>query len=184
MPFKFLETTLPGVTLIVPQKYSDSRGFFMETYKESDFSAAGLPARFVQDNHSFSSRAVLRGIHYQRAPHAQGKLVRVIDGRIWDLVVDLRPRSPTFKRWFGLELDADSANMIFIPEGFGHGFLVLSPTVHLLYKVTAEYAAEAEGGVRWDDPDLAIAWPLQEVILSEKDGSLPSLAELLEQGGL
>ena len=178
MPFTFEATDLPGVVLIKPRIFQDGRGFFLETYKKSIFTAAGIDVDFVQDNHSYSSRGILRGIHFQSTPHAQGKLVRVLNGNVWDLAVDLRSDSPTFKRWIGVELGSEEGTMLYIPPGFGHAFVVLSKTAHFLYKCSAEYAPAADGGVRWNDPDLAIAWPLSEPIVSDKDASLPFLHEL------
>lgn len=178
MPCNFIKTKIPGVMIIEPRVFPDDRGYFLETYKKSEFQANGIDDDFVQDNHSFSSKGVLRGLHFQRNPHAQGKLVRVMEGRVWDVAVDLRPESPYFKQWVGVELDSKKANMFYIPPGFGHGFLVLSDTAHFLYKCTEEYAPQADGGVRWNDPDLNIEWPLKEVSVSEKDEKLPYLADL------
>jgi dTDP-4-dehydrorhamnose 3,5-epimerase len=177
MPFEFFETSLPGVLSVQPRVFPDDRGFFLETYKKSDFAAAGITEDFEQDNHSFSQRTVLRGIHFQRAPHAQGKLVRAIEGKVWDLAVDIRPQSPNFRQWVGVELDSKKGNMLYIPPGFGHAFVVLSETAHFCYKCTAEYAPSADGGIRWNDPDLAIEWPVTDPIVSEKDVSLPFLKD-------
>lgn len=182
MPFEFKDTKLSGLKIIIPGKFPDDRGFFMETYKKSEFFAAGIKEEFVQDNHSYSTKGVLRGIHFQREPHAQGKLVRVIDGKVLDVAVDLRQNSPTFKQWIGVELDGETGIMLYLPPGFGHGFLVLSETAHFLYKCTAEYNKMAEGSVRWDDPDLAIKWPDMEIKVSRKDSDLPELTELVKKG--
>ncbi len=184
MPFSFQPTTLPGVIVVKPRIFEDERGFFLESYKRDDFIAAGITDSFVQDNHSFSTRGVLRGIHFQYAPHAQGKLVRTIDGTVWDVAVDLRPDSATFRKWIGVELDSAEGTMLYIPAGYGHAFVVLSEKVHVLYKCTAVYAPQADGGVRWDDPDLAIEWPIEDPVVSGKDAGLPSLAELLQAGRL
>ena len=181
MPFEFKQTPLEGVLIIQPRKFGDDRGFFMETYKKSDFEAAGINEEFCQDNHSFSSKGVLRGLHFQSAPHAQGKLVRVVKGAVWDVAVDLIPGSPTYGQHFGLELTEENGTMLYIPPGFGHGFVTLQNSTHFLYKCTAEYAPESDGGVKWDDPDLAVEWPLepnQEPLVSEKDAVLPYLKDI------
>jgi len=178
MPFGFSATSIEGLMVVTPRVYSDERGFFIETYKESDFLKAGITGRFVQDNHSRSSRGTLRGLHFQRAPHAQGKLVRVTRGRLWDVAVDLRPGSPTYGKWHGIELSADNRTMFYIPAGFAHGFVALEDCTELQYKCTAEYNAASDGGVRWDDPELAIAWPVTDVLVSAKDAALPYLKEL------
>ncbi len=179
MPFDFRPTPLPGVLIIQPHKMGDDRGFFMETYKRSQFMAAGIQEEFHQDNHSFSSRGVLRGLHFQKAPHAQGKLVRVLAGAVWDVAVDLVPGSPNYGKYFGLELNDEKGTMLYIPPGFAHGFLTLRDGTHFLYKCTAEYVPEAEGGVRWDDPDLMIPWPQEGTpLVSDKDACLPLLKEL------
>jgi len=178
MPFTFTQAPLKGLTIIEARPYTDTRGFFLETYKESDFSAGGISSRFVQDNHSRSVRGVLRGLHFQSGEKAQGKLVRVVSGTVWDVAVDIRPGSPTHGAWWGIELSGDIPKMLFIPEGFAHGFLTLSDEAHLVYKCTAEYDHASERGIRWDDPDLNIAWPNRDAILSDKDASLPFLRDL------
>ncbi len=178
MPFTFTETELEGLLVITPRVFEDERGYFMETYKESDFQKAGIRERFVQDNHSRSSRGTLRGLHFQRAPHAQAKLVRVTRGSLWDVAVDLRPVSKTYGRWVGTEISETNRKMIFIPVGFAHGFVALEDGTELQYKCSAEYNAQADGGVRWDDPELAIEWPLRDVLVSVKDAALPPLKEL------
>jgi dTDP-4-dehydrorhamnose 3,5-epimerase len=177
MPFTFTKTDLDGLLVVQPRAFPDDRGYFLESYKKSEFAAAGIPTSFVQDNQSFSSRGVLRGIHYQLPPHAQGKLVRVLEGVVWDVGVDLRRNSPSFGRWFGLELSGENHTMLYVPPGFGHGFLVLSPTAHFLYKCTAEYDKASEGGVRWDDPELSVEWPTADIAVSEKDRNLPYLGD-------
>lgn len=180
MPFTFIPGPIEGLIIIEPCLFHDQRGFFMETYKESDFSAAGIPGPFVQDNHSRSCRGTLRGLHFQKPPHAQGKLVRVTRGAVWDVAVDLRPGSSSFGAWYGLELSEENRRMFWIPPGFAHGFVALLDDSELQYKCTAEYHGPSDGGIRWDDPDLAIAWPRLDVplIVSEKDAKLPLLREL------
>lgn len=181
MPFEFKETSLPGVMIVQPRRFDDDRGFFMETYKKSDFVAAGINEEFCQDNHSFSSKGTLRGVHFQSAPHAQGKLVRVVKGAVWDVAVDLIPGSDTYGKHFGIELTEENGTMLYIPPGFGHGFLTLRDDTHFLYKCTEEYAPQADGGIRWDDPELNIPWPLNglgEALVSDKDAGLPYLKDL------
>jgi len=175
MPFRFTGAPLSGLLIVEPRVFDDERGFFMETYKESEFAAAGIREHFVQDNHSRSKRGVLRGLHFQRPPYAQARLVRVVAGRAWDVAVDLRPESKTYKKWFGVELSSDNKKMLYIPGGFAHGFVTLSDEAELVYKCTAEYDKASDGGVRWDDPELAIEWPMRDVIVSEKDAALPRL---------
>jgi dTDP-4-dehydrorhamnose 3,5-epimerase len=173
-------TALPEVLLIEPKVFGDDRGFFLESWNEGRFNAAlGYPVKFVQDNHSRSSRGVLRGIHYQLAPHAQGKLVRCVAGAVFDVAVDLRRSSPRFGRWVGHELSAENRRQMWIPPGFGHGFLVLSETADFLYKTSGEYAPACEGAVRWDDATLGIDWPLNGLApqLSAKDVAAPLLAD-------
>jgi dTDP-4-dehydrorhamnose 3,5-epimerase len=168
------------VVLIVPQRFQDSRGWFSETWNKDRFHNLGITAEFCQDNQSVSIKAgTIRGLHFQRAPYAQAKLVRCLIGRIFDVVVDLREKSPTFKKWVGIELSASLGNQLFIPVGFGHAFLTLEDNCHVAYKVDAYYAPQADGGVRWDDPELAINWPMSgpAPILSDKDASLPFLSD-------
>ncbi len=181
MPFSFSTTPLPGLLIVEPRCFDDERGFFMETYKESEFRAAGIAESFVQDNHSLSRRGVLRGLHFQSAPKAQGKLVRVLRGAVWDVAVDLRAGSPTYARWHAAELSAENRLLFYLPPGFAHGFLTLSAEAELAYKCTAEYDASSDGGLRWDDPELAIDWPLRDVTLSTKDAALPLLRDLAER---
>ena len=173
MPSTFESTSLPGVVLIVPKVFGDARGFLMETYKRSEFEAAGLPVALVQENHSRSSRGTLRGLHYQREPKAQGKLVRVILGEIFDVAVDIRADSPTYGKWFGATLSADNRKSLYIPPGFAHGFCVTSEEAEVIYKTTAEYAPDHEFGIRWDDPALGIEWPVTAPTLSERDKVWP-----------
>lgn len=176
---KFVETTLPGVLLLEPEIFGDARGFFLESWNERAFGlATGLDAHFVQDNQSRSRRGVLRGIHYQiRQP--QGKLVRVVRGTIFDVAVDLRRSSPHFGRWFGTELTDDNHRQLWVPPGFGHGFLVLSESADVLYKATDYYAPEHERSLRWNDPEVGIDWPLDgiEPLLSAKDAEGLPLAQ-------
>ncbi len=169
---------IEGLLLVEPRLIEDERGFFMETYRESEFRSSGVSVGFVQDNHSLSKRAVLRGLHFQRSPHAQAKLVRVIAGAAWDVAVDLREGSPTYGRWYGLELSARNRRMLFIPVGFAHGFLSLLDGTELVYKCSAEYHRECDSGLRWNDPDIAIEWPFTDVLVSAKDARLPLLREL------
>jgi dTDP-4-dehydrorhamnose 3,5-epimerase len=164
-------TAIPDVLVIEPKVFGDSRGFFLETWNQRAFSAAGIRAGFVQDNHSRSARNVLRGLHYQ-LQQAQGKLVRVIAGEIYDVAVDIRRNSPTFGHWVGLALSAESRRMIWVPPGFAHGFLVVSEAAEVLYKGTDYYAPEHERTIAWNDPELAITWPLAgEPVLSAKDAA-------------
>lgn len=180
---QILETRLKDVKLLQPKRFSDSRGWFAEFFNGPIFEKAGLPSRFAQDNQSFSEKRVLRGLHYQ-VQQQQGKLVRAVTGHIWDVAVDLRKNSPQFGEWEGFDLQAGLGNMLWIPPGFAHGFLVLSESAEVLYKATELYAPVAERCVRWDDPALGIDWPLDQLhgapILSAKDaaGSLLADAEL------
>ena len=173
MPFGFKQGPLEGLVIVEPRLFPDGRGSFMESYKASDYSGAGIAGPFVQDNHSVSSRGTVRGLHFQRQPHAQGKLVRVTRGRVWDVAVDVRKASPTFGKWYGLELSVENRLQFWIPAGFAHGFVALEEGTELQYKCTAEYAPASEGGIRWDDPILAIAWPVAGAVVSEKDARLP-----------
>jgi dTDP-4-dehydrorhamnose 3,5-epimerase len=175
MPAVFKALSLPGLILIEPRVFPDGRGYFLESYKKSEYAEEGIDAEFVQDNHSYSSKGVLRGLHYQIPPHSQGKLVRVIEGVVWDVAVDIRPGSASYGKWEGLELSGENKRMLWIPSGFAHGFICLSDSAHLLYKCTAEYDKAAEAGIRWDDPDLAIAWPMKPGSVSDKDAVLPFL---------
>jgi dTDP-4-dehydrorhamnose 3,5-epimerase len=177
VPFEFEPQGIPGVILVRARAFPDQRGFFMESYRRSQFVARGIRQEFVQDNLSHSTRGVLRGLHYQKAPHAQGKLVMVLRGEIFDVAVDIRRGSPTFGRWVGVVLSGENRTMVYVPEGFAHGFCVLSDEADVLYKVTAEYAPEYERGIRWDDPDLAIHWPVAVPVLSEKDARMPALRD-------
>jgi dTDP-4-dehydrorhamnose 3,5-epimerase len=178
---KITPQPIPDLRLIEPARFGDSRGFFSEVWKKSALEAAGIRAEFVQDNHSLSKEAgVLRGLHFQRPPHAQGKLVRCTRGRVLDVVVDIREGSPTYGQHGMAELSAENWRQLWVPRGFAHGFLTLEPDCEVLYKVDAEYNREADGGIAWDDPALAIPWPVPPggPILSDKDRKAPRLAEL------
>ena len=175
---KITKTAIEGVLIIEPKVFGDDRGFFMESFNQALFNeAVGHDVRFVQDNHSRSVRGVLRGLHYQNAPHAQGKLVRVTQGSVFDVAADVRPSSPTYGKWVGVELSGANHTQLWIPAGLAHGFLVTSESADFLYKTTDYYAPQAEGSVRWDDPTLAIDWPLADMqpALSAKDASAPLL---------
>ena len=174
---KIVETDLPGVLIIEPVVYGDARGFFLESFHARRYAESGLPETFVQDNHSRSSRGVLRGLHYQ-LHHPQGKLVRVVSGEVFDVAVDIRRGSPTFGRWVGATVSADNHRQLYVPPGFAHGFCVLSESADFLYKCSEYYAPDDEHGVRWDDPDIGIEWPGLEFQLSEKDRNNPLLHEL------
>ena len=170
--------------MVAPTRYDDHRGSFMESFRVDRFAElAGREVHFVQENESRSRRNVVRGLHFQQAPYAQAKLVRVASGRVWDVAVDLRPESATFGRWYGAELSAENGLQLFIPAGFAHGFVALSEEAVLQYKCDNYYHPEAEGGIRWDDPSIAIAWPVgsDEAMLSERDEKHPSWNEWLEQ---
>lgn len=175
---RFVQTALPGVVIVEPRMFVDPRGFFMETFKKSEFAGAGIPGDFVQENHSRSTHGTLRGLHGQRAPKAQGKLVRAVHGEVFDVAVDVRCDSPTFRQWVSVILSSDNRRSIFIPAGYAHGFCVVSDEAEVIYKTTEEYAPELEWGVRWDDPVLAIPWPVRSPILSPRDAAWPSLSTL------
>jgi len=181
MPFRFQRLEIPEVVLIEPQSIEDDRGFFMETYRMSEFSANGISPAFAQDNYSHSVRGVLRGLHYQKHPKAQGKLVMVLKGQIFDAAVDIRKSSATYGKWVGIVLSADNPRMLYIPPGFAHGFCVLSEEADVIYKVTEEYAPEFDRGIIWNDSGIAIQWPITEPILSPKDARLPSLKQGRQQ---
>ena len=179
MPFEFKKLTIPDVILVEPKVFNDDRGFFLEGYKKSEFFANGIQVEFNQDNHSKSTKGVLRGLHFQLPPKAQAKLVRCIDGEIFDVAVDLRKNSPTFKKWVGEKLSAENKRMLFIPEGFAHGFVVLSDTAQLLYKTSNEYSKEHDRGVFWADKQISVDWGIDfEPLLSEKDKNQPKLSEI------
>jgi dTDP-4-dehydrorhamnose 3,5-epimerase len=172
-----IETSLPGVLLLEPKVFGDARGFFLESWNRQTFAGLGLDLDFVQDNHSRSARGVLRGLHYQ-LNEPQGKLVRVVSGAVFDVAVDVRKSSPNFGQWVGYELSADNQRMLWIPPGFAHGFLVLSDTADFLYKTTAYYAPQWDRGIRWDDPQIGVRWPLAGApALSAKDQVQPWLKD-------
>ena len=177
MPFEFIRAAIPDVVVIQPQLFRDGRGFFMEFYKRSDFAANGIGEIFVQSNHSRSVAGSLRGLHYQRYPKAQGKLVRVVFGEIFDVAVDLRRGSPTYGKWVGMTLSGGDPTMIYIPPGFAHGFCVVSEAAEVLYMTTEEYSPTEEAGVIWNDTDLAIRWPVAHPQLSERDRNWPRLRD-------
>lgn len=175
--FTFIETSIKDVFIIEPKKYGDNRGYFMETYKESDFNQGRLNYKFIQDNQSKSKKGVLRGLHFQKT-FPQAKLVRCIEGEVFDVCVDLRKGSPTYGKWEGVVLSAEKGNQFMIPRGFAHGFVVLSETATFCYKCDELYHPEDEGGIMWDDPDVGIKWPeVGEVLLSEKDKKHPLLRD-------
>lgn len=177
---KVTRCEIEGLLVIEPSVFEDARGYFMETYNQNDLREAGLDVTFVQDNQSMSQRGVLRGLHYQKQ-YPQGKLVRVISGEVYDVVVDLRPNSPSYGKWYGELLTAENKKQFYIPEGFAHGFYVLSETAEFCYKVTDFYHPDDEAGIKWDDPDIGISWPLSAdcpLILSEKDQHWPTWKEL------
>ena len=181
---KIIKTHLPGVIVFEPKVFGDSRGFFLETYREDVLKEAGINVNFVQDNHSRSTAGVLRGLHYQMI-QPQGKLVRVTSGAVFDVAVDIRKGSPTFGQWYGAQLDEQSMRMMYIPHGYAHGFVVLTETADFLYKCTDYYHPQSEYGIAWNDPDIGIEWPLKElsqseVSLSEKDKVNPMLKDQLE----
>ena len=176
---KFVPTDLPDVIRIEPTVHGDERGYFMETWHAQRFHEAGIDGEFVQDNFSHSSKGTLRGLHYQ-IEHAQGKLVRVVQGEVYDIAVDLRKSSPQYGQWVGEVLSAENKHQLWVPPGFGHGFLVLSETAEFEYKCTDYYAPNFERAIRWDDPDIGIEWPLldgQQPILSSKDADAPFLSD-------
>jgi len=178
LPFKFNKLEIPSLVLIETQSFSDNRGFFQENFKESDFVSNGINTKFVQDNVSRSIKGVLRGLHYQKHPKAQAKLVTAIRGEIFDVAVDIRKGSPTFGKWVSEILSDKNHNSLYIPEGFAHGFCVLSDEADVLYKVNQEYSSENERGIIWNDPKLGIKWPTSQPIVTSKDLQLPSLNEI------
>lgn len=177
---QFLTTDLPDVLLIEPDVFWDNRGFFLETYQQARYAAGGISGPFVQDNHSFSTQGTLRGLHAQRTK-PQGKLVRAVEGEMFDVAVDVRRGSPTFGRWAGALLSGDNFRQLWIPPGFAHGFCVLSERVHVEYKCTDFYDRADEVTVAWNDPEIAVAWPISEPVLSAKDAAAPRLAAILDR---
>jgi dTDP-4-dehydrorhamnose 3,5-epimerase len=176
MRFLFRTTAIPGILLIEPPVAGDARGFFMETYKRSEFAGAGIDDVFLQENHSRSERGVLRGMHYQTPPYSQSKLIRVLSGEIYDVAVDIRQNSPTAGQWVGMPLSAENRQMIYLPDWCAHGFCVVSDYAEVAYMTTAEYAPTHESGFMWNDPQLAIAWPVSSPTLSARDGQWPPFA--------
>ena len=176
MPFTFQKLAIAEVVLIEPHVVGDPRGFFMETYKRSEFAAAGIDETFVQQNHSASARGVLRGLHYQQPPYSQNKLIRVLSGEIFDVAVDIRPDSQTCGRWVGVKLSSANRRMVYVPKWCAHGFCVVSDRAEVLYLATTEYEPGHESGFMWNDPALAIDWPVSSPTLSERDTKWPPFA--------
>ena len=176
MPFEFIKLEIPDVMLVKPKIFQDERGFFMETYKASDLKSIGISYNFVQDNHSKSKKGVLRGLHYQLNPKEQGKLVRCIKGKIWDVAVDIRKGSPWYGKWIAVELSEENKHILWIPPGFAHGFVSLEDS-EIIYKCTEEYDPALDRGIIWNDPDINISWPFKDPILSPKDANLPMLKD-------
>ena len=177
MPFNFRRLEIADVILIEPRVCEDERGFFMETYHQRDFEKAGIPQVFVQDNHSRSKKNVLRGLHYQKEPMAQGKLVRCVRGAVFDVAVDIIKNSPTFGKWVGTNLSDENKLVLWIPRGFAHGYLTLEANSEVMYKTDQFYSPEHERGIIWSDPDLSIKWPVKNPIVSEKDAKYPILKD-------
>jgi dTDP-4-dehydrorhamnose 3,5-epimerase len=177
---RFIQAEIPGVVIIEPDVHRDPRGYFLETYHERKYAEGGIQGPFVQDNHSFSLRGTLRGLHAQRR-RPQGKLVRAVEGEMFDVAVDIRRGSPTFSKWVGVTLSGDNFRQFYVPPGFAHGFCVLSERVHVVYKCTDFYDREDEFGVAWNDPDIGIAWPITEPALSAKDAAAPRLDKIRER---
>ncbi len=178
MPFEFEKQEIPDVILIKPRVFNDERGFFMETYKHSDFVANGIIQHFTQDNHSKSDKNILRGLHFQTNPKSQAKILRCLSGEIYDIAVDLRKNSPTYKKWVGVILSEENKYQLYIPEGFAHGFLVLSEEAEVAYKASNEYSPKHDAGIRWNDPQISIDWRIKNPLVSEKDRNLPFLKDI------
>jgi dTDP-4-dehydrorhamnose 3,5-epimerase len=178
MPFAFEKTNIDGLFLIKPKVFGDDRGFFMETFERNDFESAGVKMELVQINHSRSVVGVLRGLHFQNPPYEQAKLVRCIRGEILDVAVDIRPRSASFAQYFSVHLSDTNRLILYVPRGFAHGFLVVSDVAEIEYAVDNQYAPDHEAGIIWNDPELAIKWPIEKPILSEKDKKLPELGDI------
>lgn len=173
------DTKIEGVKIVTPKVFGDNRGWFMETYSERDLKEAGIIADFVQDNRSFSAKkGIIRGLHFQRAPYTQAKLLTCLRGAILDVAVDLRKDSPTYKEWVAVELTEENKKQLFIPKGFAHGFVTLTDDVEIMYKCDAFYAPECDGGIRFDDPDIGVDWGITDPILSEKDQNAPFLKDI------
>ena len=181
MPFTFKRLSIPDVILVEPSSFSDDRGFFFESFKESDFFSNGLDKNFVQDNFSHSVNGVIRGLHFQKAPKAQAKLVTVLKGKIFDVVIDLRPESKTFMSWASFELDSNESKILYIPEGFAHGFQTLEDNTELVYQISNWYSPEHASGLRWDDNKFQINWPIQNPIISKKDLTFDSAEKYLKE---
>ena len=178
MPFSFKRLSIPDIILVDPQSFPDDRGFFFESFKESEFLSGGIDKKFVQDNFSHSIRGVIRGLHFQKTPKAQAKLVSVLKGEIFDVAVDIRKNSPTYGKWVSEILSENNHKLLYIPEGFAHGFCVLSEEADVLYKVSNEYSPEHEDGIIWNDPKLNIDWPISKPIVSSNDSKLPLFENL------
>ena len=176
---EIIKTSIPEVIVFVPPVFTDSRGYFLETYQQQKYKAAGIPKPFVQDNQSYSTKNVLRGLHFQLR-HPQGKLVRVIQGSVFDVAIDMRKNSPTFGKWHGEILSAENKRQMYVPENFAHGFCVLSDSAEFVYKCTDFYVPGDEVGLIWNDPQIGVKWPIEQPILSDKDAVLPSWADVLE----
>jgi dTDP-4-dehydrorhamnose 3,5-epimerase len=172
-----IPTQLPGVTIVEPKVFGDSRGYFMETWNRDRYLAAGLPGTFAQDNISLSRQGVLRGLHFQN-PYQQGKLVYVLEGEVFDVAVDIRNGSPTFGRWVGVTLSSDNRRQLYVPPGYAHGFCVTSPSAVFAYKCTDVYHPETERTIRWNDPEISIAWPISDPTVSDRDSRAPLLCEM------
>lgn len=179
MPFNFINTEIKGLILVEPKVFQDDRGFFLESYKFSDFKAAGIDVNLNQDNYSRSTTGVLRGIHFQKSPKRQAKLVRCVKGEIFDVAVDLREDSETYLKWAGYRLSEENNLMLYIPEGFGHGFIVLSDVADVAYKASCEFSPEHDSGIRWNDPEIGINWGVENPVVSDKDKNLPFLKEAM-----
>ena len=176
---EILKSSIPEVIVLAPPVFTDSRGYFLETYQQKKYAELGIPKPFVQDNQSYSTKNVLRGLHFQLR-YPQGKLVRVTQGTVFDVAIDIRKNSPTFGKWHGEILSAENHKQMYIPENFAHGFCVLSDSAEFLYKCTDFYVPGDEGGLIWNDPQLGIKWPIDTPILSDKDAALPQIADILE----
>ena len=174
---ELIETCIPGVVIVQPRIFGDERGYFFESFSQRDFERQVCKTVFVQDNESKSCYGVVRGLHFQQPPYAQSKLVRVVKGRVLDVAVDLRPSSPTYKLWVSVELSEENKRQLLIPRGFGHGFVTLTDHVEFLYKADNYYAPEADGGIRWNDPELAVDWGVENPVLSQKDQNSPWLKD-------
>lgn len=173
------KTEIEDVLIVEPKAFGDNRGWFMESYSKRDFEAAGIMANFVQDNRSFSSKkGIIRGLHFQRNPMCQAKLLTCLKGEILDVAVDLRKDSPTYKKWISVKLSAENKKQIFIPKGFAHGFLTLTDDVEIMYKCDEFYSPESDGGIRFDDPEIGVDWGIKDPILSEKDKNAPFLKDI------